>query len=706
MNMKIIKNIKIKNFLSHQSSDIVFSPEQKLLINGVSGAGKSSIVEAFTWCLYGSGRIDNRSLIRKGTTKAEVEVVIFNDKTNVYHRITRSISDKNKHVLSLETSTDGESYEIEKINGVKECQDFIEKKIVGSSYLLFVNSVVYLQEHQDNFAKQTAAKRKDIILEIIRASDYDEYFKISKEMLSSEKETESEMSIRAEEKTKIINDNIVEADKVEEYEKLVQELKNEVSVIDAKKDAIFKEKELIGIKISKASSAKTSVELNLNELSKNKAEIKKCEDSIKTIDSFDYSVFNVKKEDIESLEKLILEKDTQNRSFVEWSEKSRQINSKMPPLRDFDGEIKRKNEEIIKVMSEKIPSCHKCGTPYLSFEQVKNDKISTLTGDMNLLYESKSSQDNIIANIHKELEDIGVAPSPCFLELDEARKKLTALKSKEDEMSATKRYNDGEKKSLNLKIELLVASCLSIEQEIAKLSAEITGADDLDVLYKQKENDLSAIESNRRLMGNELVDANSKWYESQRVRAVVNKAKEELSEISKKLSVANKNVECLSLVKDAFGPNGIRTIVIDLVIPQLEEKINDVLGRLSDFRIRIDTQKSGITGETVLEGLFISIINGQGEEFDYNSYSGGEKIKINMAIFEGLASLQDIGFRFLDESVVGLDENTIESFSEVILSLKESVSQLVCISHIQSVKDLFEDKITIVKNNGVSKIKN
>jgi DNA repair exonuclease SbcCD ATPase subunit len=66
--------------------------------------------------------------------------------------------------------------------------------------------------------------------------------------------------------------------------------------------------------------------------------------------------------------------------------------------------------------------------------------------------------------------------------------------------------------------------------------------------------------------------------------------------------------------------------------------------------------------------------------------------------------LQNIGFRLLDENIVGLDETTIESYSNVMLTLQENTQQLLVISHITSVKDLFEDKIKITKINGESKI--
>jgi len=160
----------------------------------------------------------------------------------------------------------------------------------------------------------------------------------------------------------------------------------------------------------------------------------------------------------------------------------------------------------------------------------------------------------------------------------------------------------------------------------------------------------------------------------------------------------------LKLLKGAFSPNGIKAMVIDYVLPRLEDKINNILGQVSDFRIQLDTQKKGIGEDTVLEGLFINIFNESGEQLDFQNYSGGQKLKISVAIAEGLASIQQCGFRIFDETFIGLDAETIESFSDVLLRLQQNVNQLICISHIQNIKDLFEDKITVKRINGTSNI--
>jgi DNA repair exonuclease SbcCD ATPase subunit len=106
-----------------------------------------------------------------------------------------------------------------------------------------------------------------------------------------------------------------------------------------------------------------------------------------------------------------------------------------------------------------------------------------------------------------------------------------------------------------------------------------------------------------------------------------------------------------------------------------------------------------------VEGLFIVVINGRGESYDLASYSGGEKTKINIAISEGLASLQKIGFRILDEAIVALDTFSADSFCEIMKVSLSKNGQIIIISHLPQIKELFTSSVEIVKRDGISTIK-
>jgi DNA repair exonuclease SbcCD ATPase subunit len=165
-------------------------------------------------------------------------------------------------------------------------------------------------------------------------------------------------------------------------------------------------------------------------------------------------------------------------------------------------------------------------------------------------------------------------------------------------------------------------------------------------------------------------------------------------------------IDDLLLLKEALSPRGVKAVAIDYLIPQLEERINTVLCQMSDFKIRLDTQKATADEEGVKEGLFITVINDQGQEMSYESYSGGEKSRITISISEGLATLltSSIGFRIMDEIIIGLNPEMITDFVSVLTKLQEKYQQIIFISHIPEAKEIFENSITVIKTNGISKI--
>ncbi|MCK5403051.1 SMC family ATPase, partial [Candidatus Bathyarchaeota archaeon] len=89
----MIEKLKIKNFKSHEDSDIDFTPGLNIFLGEV-GAGKTSILEAISFALFGkyAGNINQNGLIRRGAEKAEISL-IFSTTTGRY-KIERMISEK------------------------------------------------------------------------------------------------------------------------------------------------------------------------------------------------------------------------------------------------------------------------------------------------------------------------------------------------------------------------------------------------------------------------------------------------------------------------------------------------------------------------------------------------------------------------------------------------------------------------------------
>jgi len=184
--MILLKELKLYNFLSHSQSTIKFEKNEKRIILGASGAGKSSIVDAITFCLYNQSRSSNANLIKQGKDEASVvlELLEIKDGFETIYRIQREINSKGKHTLTVTQKEGKDKWKLINASGVREVQEFIEKNILKASYQLFVNSIICLQNNPESFVNQTATKKKDILLEIIGADEYDSYYKKPKRHLA------------------------------------------------------------------------------------------------------------------------------------------------------------------------------------------------------------------------------------------------------------------------------------------------------------------------------------------------------------------------------------------------------------------------------------------------------------------------------------------------------------------------------------------
>src|SRR5574338_955515 len=88
----MIKSIELGNFISHSETKLDFEDGVTVFV-GHNGAGKSSIIDAITFALFGEHtRKSNKSLIRRGTSQAYVKVRFSSQ--NKEYEATRKIDAK------------------------------------------------------------------------------------------------------------------------------------------------------------------------------------------------------------------------------------------------------------------------------------------------------------------------------------------------------------------------------------------------------------------------------------------------------------------------------------------------------------------------------------------------------------------------------------------------------------------------------------
>lgn len=161
---------------------------------------------------------------------------------------------------------------------------------------------------------------------------------------------------------------------------------------------------------------------------------------------------------------------------------------------------------------------------------------------------------------------------------------------------------------------------------------------------------------------------------------------------------------------EAFGNKGIRSVVLDFITPFLNEKANEYLQVLSgsDISVEFQTQVENTKGE--LKDKFDVIVTNSNGGTSYKSNSAGEQKRIDLAISFAIQDLimskDDIStnIALYDECFDGLDTVGCENVIKLLKDRLNTVGTIFVITHSESLKPLFENVITMVKEDGVSRL--
>jgi len=702
--MILLTTLQINNFLSHENTKINFKETEKLLLDGKSGSGKSSITEAIIWVLYGKGRSDNRGLVRRGTKGASVSIRFTDDRTTTI--ITRNVSSVGKNTLTITQNTgEGSNFVPIMRTGLKDTQDWIEKEFLKASYELFTNSVAYPQENENSFVKSNAAKRKDLLLEIVRAGNFNELYEKTRDKISADKLENAGALIRIEALEGSIKINQETANLYDHYKEINNKATEELnSFVLTEKDLEKKLNNISGINTQIAEAKRMKVRFT-DAIIDIDTQLNYDQKQIEEHNKIDISIAKKEIEEIETLTKEMIEIENDLKENLLIQQKINTLLSNRPSVHNYDSEIEEINKRLIPLIKEtgKCPAGDACPfvIPIKGQIQFLSDQITDK--------ELKSRNEQLALIEWDKLFSL----IPKVKDTTDSYKRQQEIKSRITILSASRemilRHEVFAKTIQDIYIKADKLNRNKMDYNIEVLSTEKLIKELEDTLILQDPNriniDLSNIRNTIEKLRKSKEEAAIGMSMALSASETIKVATGDLQTLRQGVKQIQENEESLELLKEALSPKGIKAVIIDYLVPQLEERINNILEQMSDFRIRLDTQKATVDEEGVKEGLFITVINDRQEELSFSNYSGGEKVKITIAISEALASLMNqIGFRIMDENIISLDKESTEGFVIVLEKLQERFPQLLVISHLQEVKDMFEKRIEIIKVNGISKI--
>jgi exonuclease SbcC len=178
--------LTLRNFMCYKETPpISFESIHTACISGDNGNGKSALIDAITWALWGETRANtDDDLIHSGQFEAQVDFEFEVDKQRyrVIRRRTKAKSQKTpgKTILELQAIT-GEGNKPLTAENITYTEAKI-KNILHMDYQTFINSAFLRQGHADEFSTKRPGERKQVLGNILQLSVYEDLKEITKEL--------------------------------------------------------------------------------------------------------------------------------------------------------------------------------------------------------------------------------------------------------------------------------------------------------------------------------------------------------------------------------------------------------------------------------------------------------------------------------------------------------------------------------------------
>lgn len=167
----IPQQLILKNFLSYREATLDFQGLHTACICGANGAGKSSLLEAIGWVLWGQSRaIAEDDIIHLGTKEAQVSFIFQNQQQT--YRVIRTRYRGQSSSLEFQVLTP-DGYRSLTERGVRATQQLILDHL-KLDYETFVNSAYLRQGRADEFMLKRPSERKQILTDLLKLDQYDD----------------------------------------------------------------------------------------------------------------------------------------------------------------------------------------------------------------------------------------------------------------------------------------------------------------------------------------------------------------------------------------------------------------------------------------------------------------------------------------------------------------------------------------------------
>ncbi len=545
------------------------------------------------------------------------------------------------------------------------------------SYEDFVLTALSLQNNNTGFIDKTQRERKDLLSQFLDIDIFEQQYLVGHE------EIRETAALIREYKRKDFSSDLVNAnDIITQYTGSYEQMK---------------------LDKSEHEEMKTNLNDIIFSLTK---ELKKVDDTLDSPEDIDKEIQSIE----EDLEEIVMSRDTQKEMIREQKKLVKEINQKInkideKSLQDALIELKDYQDTVIKLNNDlklkqlKIQHAQKMVSKLDKHEWDENCSFCMANP---WLQETKQVADLLPKLIDEEqaiefdikhFED-GIAK---IEHEDKPKEKLQVLAQLKDNV------NDSERSLNNLERELeqfkwqIHKGREDLKSKKSELKKSLKQKDNIE--YNKKKNfEIEEIRDEITTVNFELSQLDSKLLTLSGKLKMAEKSRQDAQDGIDRLKDLEQQYKGYEYYQKAVQRDGVPYHLISKALPQIESEINNILNQIVEFTIVLTTDGKNINAHIV---------------YDDDNYwpleltSGMEKFISSLAIRTSLINVSNLprpNFLAIDEGFGVLDSDNLNSMYMLFDYLKSQFGFILCISHIDAMRDIVDKLIEIKKTNSYSKI--
>lgn len=754
-------HLSLRDFKSHRHTELPLAGVRAASITGANGAGKSSMLDAIVYALYGPSGLGLRAdaIVREGADAATVSLVF--SVAGVTYRIVRTRRISGKTVLDLQqqfvpTGEPGEyldnAWNPLTMGTVDDTQRAIEQ-LVGANVDTFMRSAFIGQGDAARFAKATPADRKATLVQALDLEQYPPLAQAARDHARGEAQKLAaaqqriddlarQLDGRTTEELAVTRAIIVAA--IEAGEEARPQLVRQVeadrkAVEDARVAAASGDAAR-----QRAGDLARHVDALLGDVARASELVGQREQALTALVAQASQLETLVLEqpalvDLAPLETAAVDaggtlEEARTRVTAAAAEVTAQqaavaaVSQAVSQRELAAGKVKDAVAQIDRLTGEQNAPCPTCDQELgaqaraVALDRLNAERVQLEEQHAARVREAAEAQAKVVPGhmvenardlaVRAERDAMGSAAA-AQKALDDARASndrhhaLTARITSARDAVQHRAAREAELTQAREQHATAVATHAAAKAQLEQARANVADDDSaariakLEALVAASAGDLATHDADRARLDRDLAATTERFTHVRGVEEQLARAREAVAP----LEAAHERWEVL---QRAFGRDGIPAQVIRHAKPQIEQDANDLLAEFgAPYRIRIDLERDTRAGD-VRDTLDITILAGDHER-PYDLLSGGEQYRVNVALRVAITKVlahrsgRRIELMVLDEPE-GLDVEGFSQLAGVITTLGREVPLVLTVSHSDRLDAVCDTQISVEKDVDGSRI--